>query len=823
MKKTYVFICLFVALGLNVHLSAQVNPGLTNLKHQWTFDDGTAKDYIGNVEGTLQGAASIKSKALSTADGGWMEFPGSEIAVNSYPELTVETWFTSVSKANGGCTMLAYFGNTTGDFGTDYLFKTPAGCSTARLAMSCGNTGSPWSAENGIDRAAGRVDDGMVHHLIATVKGTEMNYYIDGQPVGTTTLTGSNALSALGTQFVYLAKGGYKNDPTWKGMVHKFSIYNKALIADEILYLFQRGAESTSVISASIGSLAFDDNYPAESFTVSSSNLTSNITVTAPAGITVEPSTIPANTNDVSVVAYYNAPNTVDGNIVLKSGSSTLSIPVKSVSDAACFVPLYDDVVNLVPDPGVNLLANFSGWGTREVVNIINNPSVVYCGASSMKVGNGNNSGSGSLDVVLTDLLAPNTTYRVKAMVKTVDGTFQLGVWGYDSTKGDLNNVIDTHGEWQALDFYFTTGETLKDTQGMFWNNSSCTGKTGYIDNWEMYIAKESIISVSQNTFAFDPEYVNGSFTVAGTNLTEAITITAPAGITVEPASLPVDAMNALVTVTYNGTTPVNGNIELKSGATTKNILVKATSASNNACFDKLIQGKTNLIPDPFCNDQSKFGGWGAKEFVSFANEPDSVYCGSHTARIFGSGSLDVNLVDIIKTNTSYKVRFIARTLGGDFQIGVGGIDVNGESNDVDSTFNTDGAWQHIEFDFTTGDSLRVNNHLMFINNWKLSGTRCYIDNIELYESDGTSVKTIKEQISNIYIQNNRIVTEFESDNSSAMQLSVYGVRGELIYDEKFTPSIGFNTKVINAALPSGIYVVKLSQNGQFGYKKLIK
>lgn len=823
MKKTYFLLCLIVALGINVQSVAQTDPGLTNLTHQWTFDDGTAKDYVGNTEGTLQGSATISSKALNTTAGGWIEFPGSSIAINTYTEMTAEIWFTSSSGANAGCKMLTYFGNTTGTLGTDYLFITPAGCTTSRLAVSCGNTSAPWTVENGINNAGGRIDDGLVHHMVATVQGTNMIFYIDGQNVGSTTLTGANALSALGTQFVYLAKGGYTGDGTWKGQVHKFSIYKKALVADEILYLYQRGAESTPVVSSSVGSLAFDESYPAEAFTVSSSNLTSDITVTAPVGITVSPTSIPANAKDVSVIAFFSGSGVIDGNIVLTSGGTSTSIPVKTASDAACYVPLYTDIQNIVTDPGVNNLSSFGGWGSRETVTIVTNPAAVHCGAASMKVGNGTNTGSGSLDVVLTGKITPSTTYRVKAMVKTVDGTFQLGVWGYDSSKGDMNNVINTNGEWMPLDFYFTTGATLGGTQGMFWNNSGCTGMTGYIDNWEMYISPDPIVAVSTKSLAFDPEYVSSTFTVTGSNLTNPITITAPAGITVDPTTLPVDAANASVTVTYDGTTAVNGTILLTSGTGSKSIAVKAIQTSNTTCFEALYPGKTNLIPDPYANDQSKFAGWGSKEFVSITNEPDSVYCGSHTARIFGGGSVDVKLANIIKKNTSYIVRVMARTIGGQFQLGVGGIDVNGVANDVDSVFDTQGAWKHVILEFTTGDSLRVDNQPLFVNNWQLAGKRCYIDNWELYEKDATAVENVKDLFSKIYVQNGKIIAEFEVDNASQTQLAVYGVRGELIYNEKFSPNTGYNSKVINTVLPSGIYIVRLTQNGQSSYKKLIK
>ena len=62
---------------------------------------------------------------------------------------------------------------------------------------------------------------------------------------------------------------------------------------------------------------------------------------------------------------------------------------------------------------------------------------------------------------------------------------------------------------------------------------------------------------------------------------------------------------------------------------------------------------KTNIVPDPFVNDRSKFGGWGGVGMVSIA-ESDTVYCGSHSGRVFGEGSIDVILTNLLQKNKSY-------------------------------------------------------------------------------------------------------------------------------------------------------------------------
>ena len=48
MKKSQVILFLFLAIGISL-MTAQTYPGTANLKHQWTFDNGTAIDAVQQV------------------------------------------------------------------------------------------------------------------------------------------------------------------------------------------------------------------------------------------------------------------------------------------------------------------------------------------------------------------------------------------------------------------------------------------------------------------------------------------------------------------------------------------------------------------------------------------------------------------------------------------------------------------------------------------------------------------------------------------------------------------------------------------------------
>jgi hypothetical protein len=599
-------------------------------------------------------------------------------------------------------------------------------------------------------------------------------------------------------------------------------LFNKALSPDEILYLYQQGAEANAVITATKSTIALDGSYFADAFNVTGANLSAPISITTPAGITAVPASLPANATSAEVYVVWDGTTVVNGNISLTSGNIDVKIPVKTADDSGCYVPLFTDVLNLVEDPGLNSLAFFSGWGTREIRNIVNDPANVYCGASSMAVGNGTATGSGSLNVDVTGRLLPNTMYRVKAMVKTVDGTFQMGVLGWSEGEGDINHVIDTQGEWKALEFSFTTGAVLRpDVHVLFWNNWQCTGTLSFIDNWEIYEAPDAQLNVSVSSEAFDPEYKEFSFAVTGANLTEPISITLPAGLSADVAAVQADAQAVPVKITWDGATAVNGEIVLTSTGMSKQIAVKSTPVSNNSCFVPLYSDKVNMVGDPFMNSLSSFGGWGSRGIINIATSTDSVYCGSHSGRVSGTGSLDVMLTGRMKKNTTYLARAMVMTVGGHFQLGVWGMDAL-TPGDVQDSIDTQGTWMPISVEFATSDSLAA-VHGMFFNNYQRSGRVGYIDNWELYEMGGTSVSNPTGVFSAVYFVGNQLVTEFELDGQQAVSILVYNLQGAIVAQRISNATAGRNRIALEANYSSGMYIVKIESEGKQLVRKVVK
>lgn len=798
-------------------LNAQTDPGTTNLKHQWTFDDGTAKDHVGNLTGTIIGNGKLVNKGFNTTANGYMSFPAAEIGISSYPEVTTEIWCTSDAGKNTGWTMLSYFGASTGGAGNNCTFVSIARAVDGSMVAL--ETSGFWDGVTGPE-----YDDGRLHHFVSTINAQTIKFYIDGALIAVDTITSGNSIANISTSLAYLGKGGWTADPNWLGIFHKYSLYNKALSDQEILYLYQQGAESQAVISATMSSLALDNDYPAEMFNITSANLTSNISLQIPAGLIVEPASIPANQNDVPVAVIWDMTTPVDGDLVLTSGSTELRIPIKTVSTNGCYTPLYADIENIVMDPGMNNLANFSGWGEKAIVSVITDPSNVYCGANSAVVGDGVKIGSGSINVDYTTMMQPLTSYRIRAMVKTIDGTFQLGVLGYEQGQPDINHIINTEGQWLPIDFTFTTGAVMGDVQVMFFNNWQCTGTKAFIDNWEMFEYPEPTLVVNKSEIAMDPEMKNVALIVSGSNLSEKITLSVSTGFSISKTELQPNDEGKIaadtVVVTWEGVSAGEGKLTLASGTGTKEIPLKAISSSNTNCFVPLYTDKVNLVPDPYFNDPSRFGGWGAKKFISVVSKADSVLCGSHSGLIDGTGSMDVLLMGIVKPNTSYLARLQVRTYGGFFQLGAYGMDAF-VAGDVQDSIDTQEVWAPISISFTTGDSLAA-IHGMFINNFQRSGKRAFADNWELYEVDATGIDNPELSTSRVFVSNRRLVVDFSLTTPQPVLLRVLDIQGRELYTETFESMVGRNQRVMPIDLAMGMYIVTLQTGRQLRSMKTI-
>jgi hypothetical protein len=218
-------------------LAQGVDPGTANLTHSWKFNDGTANDYVGGANGILMGGAIIEDGALVAADlGDYLELPAEDVGLNTYTEFTCEIWFESFTGLNGTYHMFFYFGDSKNALGYNGFFMTPArGDNYSRAAISCW-ADTPYQGESGANGP--EYDDGNLHHMVATLNKDSIALFIDGIETGSKSpLLATNTIDALGPVYCYLCKSGYDADPTWRGSILEFNIYNRVLTADEILFL----------------------------------------------------------------------------------------------------------------------------------------------------------------------------------------------------------------------------------------------------------------------------------------------------------------------------------------------------------------------------------------------------------------------------------------------------------------------------------------------------------------------------------------------------------------------------------------------------------
>lgn len=318
--------------------------------------------------------------------------------------------------------------------------------------------------------------------------------------------------------------------------------------------------DDVNALDVDKASLTFNNVNLTRTFTVLGSAVTADVNLVAPSGIQLSKTTITAvelqGGSGVQVTATFaNLATITNGIITITStGQTTKNITINAYAgDASCITPLYPALTNLVADPYLNDLSNFGGWGVKSINTDLAN---VYCGERSAMIG------AGSIDVPLTGIMKPSTTYRSKAMIKATDVACNLGVFGYSSTNtADIVVHPTTTGVWEAVELVFTTGATLEaGDQGLFFNNA--TGS--YIDNWELYEIPTPVTTVAEASVPGMVAVIGEStdtktISVSGTNLIDNISLaisgTDATAFSVAPASISQTGGivgSTTVTITYN-------------------------------------------------------------------------------------------------------------------------------------------------------------------------------------------------------------------------------------------------------------------------------
>lgn len=231
------------------------------LRHSYTFADGTARDVVGEAHGTIMGGAVVDGEYIASEEGDYIALDAETIAINTYPAFTLELYFRGDGTNGNNNTMMAYLGDTQGNYGVNYVFMNHKSV----LAMSTNNLTSPWSVEDGLSTEP--YDDNVPNHFVAVVDNEEMSFYVNGALIGTQPLRDGNKVFAMSNAAAYLAKGGYTGDVTWKGGIYEYNIYIGRMSSEEILQRstnipVEDGSADASLIDLAVDGLTIDGFSP---------------------------------------------------------------------------------------------------------------------------------------------------------------------------------------------------------------------------------------------------------------------------------------------------------------------------------------------------------------------------------------------------------------------------------------------------------------------------------------------------------------------------------------------------------------------------------
>lgn len=403
----------------------------------------------------------------------------------------------------------------------------------------------------------------------------------------------------------------------------------------------------------------------------------------------------------------------------------------------------------------------------------------------------------------------------------------------YSLTAGALNEPNTTGGAFvfanaQKVEVFtakdYTVIVTVTNNELEFGYEVVNGGNYVAVDNFRLsYVSDGSpYVVLAPATLFFDPNNLTRTFNVTGGNLTANLALSAPSGITLDKTTLtPAEvAVGATVTATFDNATAItNGTISATSGTLAQNVTIN--TSADLSCFTPLYPSFTNLIPNAYLNDISAFGGWGLKSVVL-----GEAYCGAAcvkfnaTTNTYPTGAaLDVPTV-AWAPNSTYRLHVWVKAVDGTFAFFAKGTDP-----DVTISVPQNDQWVLIDQTFTTGAAPTANFFSFNNVDGASTGKIAYLDNYELYNitSTITGVNQLGNTKFNTYVSDSKIVTDFNLSQSSAVEFSVYNTQGMLLSTQKGNFNSGANHTVINANLTSGVYIVKIAQNGKFFTQKVIK
>lgn len=566
-------------------------------------------------------------------------------------------------------------------------------------------------------------------------------------------------------------------------------------------------------------SLFFDKITSVRTFTVKGGNLSANATLTAPAGVTLDKTSLtPAEVAAGTIVTA-----THDGSTVIASGE----IVISTTGAANSIV-----TVNAQPDNATSAIVNpnFSngttGWTattTAQNKTTATNQNVGAFEGTMPFYENWNASAyTGKIYQVVNNL--PAGRYLLKMGVFANNGGEGMFVYG-DSYETAVS-------EASVPAFFEVEFVTPGGSAEIGLNIKSGTNNWVGIDNVSLkYLGAVSapLVSVTTTSMLFTEANLSKTFTLTGANLTADVSlVSSVAGVTVQPATVSKDDAELVtgktITVTFDpaatGAGSLTGTITVSTAGVEDKVIAVATS-KDSECFTPL--GSVNLIPDPYLNTLAPFAGWGHKSVVTGAE----AYCGlssvkfNATTNTYPDGAaLDVNGI-VWEANSIYRVRAMVKSVDGTFAFFA-------KATDPDVTISipqSNDDWVLIDQTFTTGATPGTNFFSFNNVDGASTGKVAFIDNWELFKvGPSTSVSSLRSTSKlNAFIQNGRVVANFEANVDGKAELAIYNVQGVELAKVNANVVKGQNQYTFNTELPSGVYVIRMSENNITTTVKVVK
>ncbi|VBB48374.1 exported hypothetical protein [uncultured Paludibacter sp.] len=656
---------------------------------------------------------------------------------------------------------------------------------------------------------------------------------------------------------------------------------------------------TTPLIGVDKTSFTFDKFNSIKTFNVSASNLTSDVTMVAPTGITLNPAslTIAQAEAGTTITATYDESVAILGESITISSTGAVSQSITVNADNTNETNATTAIINPSFETG-----NFTGW---------NNPDGFWTQSN-------------------TALPNKDGTYYAEKwqssgswVAKLYQSLSNLPNGFYELTANALNNPTTTGGAYiyansEMSDPVYNPGDysvIVEVTDGTLEIGYNIVAGGNYIavDNFRLTYLGTAYIHTDQSSLYFDAITSSKAFVVSGKGWTTDATLSVPTGISLDKSTITIAEADAgtTITATYDKSVNITGEtIIIQSGSLSKTITVNAskadyTTAILNPNFESGFTSwtnngmatQTNTSFNPYKSGNTYIEKWtsapgplancGVTQIIS--GLPNGLYSLTASAQTIqqsdGSnpgGAYIVGNKDSIEVTSPNDYSLEVKVTDGTLKLGFNSYTtgnwvaadnfrltalpslvatVNNATNDsiLFTTKNQQITIPVSTLLFDNGITINSDNALFTLDNTTLpntggnivitfSGNTSATGNLTISSVSpstpapmqrvvgGTSItipmkatlvatgtNVLETESLNVFATNEGIRIKFNLTTPSDVDFNIYSTNGVLISRTNKSFSTGSFQEDLKVTLSKGIYLLKMTTNGQTITKKVIK